>query len=127
MGQARRFTTVAAWVLAVWAALLGLWAMQPLSDQVPTGKVDGAATSVSVECARPIDADPGPDGALPELEPPQKYQRDACVEQHSDNRWMLLVNVVLIAGIAVGLIAVRLRLRHTSATDISGQPSTTTT
>lgn len=72
-------------VLVVWAALLGVWAMQPLNDQVPTGEVEGVATSVSVECARPIDADPGPAGGLPELEPPRQYERQPCVEQATSN------------------------------------------
>jgi len=122
MGEARRVTTIAASVLLVWAVLLGLWAIQPLTDQVPTGEVDGAATSVSVECGRPIDAEPGPDQPLPDLEPPQKYQREACVAQHSDNRWMLIANVVLMAAIAVGLIIVRLRVGRSDPTVVEGQP-----
>ena len=126
MGEARRVTTIVAWVLLVWTVLLGLWAMQPLTDQVPTGKIDGVATLVPVECARPIDADAGPD-SLPELEPPQRFGREPCVEQHSDNRWMLLVNVVLIAAIAIGLIAVRLQLRRSPKATDSGQASAAAT
>jgi hypothetical protein len=121
MVETRRFTKLAWLVMLGWAVLLGLWAVQPLTDQVPTGKVDGAGTSVTVECARPIDADPGPDQPLPDVQPPRKYERQACVEQHSDNRVMLFVNVVLIAVIAVGLIVVPRRLNRRAATGPTGQ------
>jgi hypothetical protein len=106
MAVTRRFKTVAWWVLLVWVAALSVWALRPLTDHVPTGVVDGEHTSVAVECARPIENHAGPDEAIPAVQPPRAYERDACTQQHRENRWMLLVNIVLIAGLAIGLITV---------------------
>jgi hypothetical protein len=83
--------------------LLALWSLRPLHDQVPTGVVDGARTSVTVSCARPLSADPGPTEALPELSPSAAFEREPCVQQHRENRRMLWLNVVLIAGAAAAL------------------------
>ncbi len=105
MAATRRFKTVAWWVLLMWVAALSVWALRPLTDHVPTGVVDGQRTSVAIECARPFENHAGPDDTIPTVQPPRAYERDACTEQHRENRWMLLVNIVLIAGIAVGLLA----------------------
>ena len=47
-------------LLVLWGIGLGVWAVTPLDDNVPTGYVDGEWTSISIECARPIDAHSGP-------------------------------------------------------------------
>lgn len=105
----RRGLRVGSVTLLLWCVGLGWWATSTLTDNVPTGEVDGRATSVEVECARPIDSETNGADALPVLEPPRQFEREPCIPQHRENRVLLFANAVLALILVAGLGAARWR------------------
>src|SRR5690242_66242 len=88
--------------LLVWIGLCLALATRPLVDHVPTGIVDGKATTEPIRCHSPLEASDAPVQSLPVLEPPRVYAREACVLFHSQHRTLLGVDIVVaLVGTAV--------------------------
>ena len=113
--------------LLVWIALCVALATRPLVDHVPTGIVDGKATSEPIKCHAPLSASNAPTQSLPVLEPPRVYAREACVLFHSQHRTLLKVDIVVaLVGTAV-LLRVMARRRgrgESTARPASPEPVT---
>jgi hypothetical protein len=87
--------------LLVWIALVLVWAMQPISDTVPTGIVKGVETTREVQCHSPLSGDTEPDGPVPTLSRPRAYERTPCETPIENGRTIFWVDVVLVV---VGLV-----------------------
>lgn len=115
MTQRRRWLLTATAVLVVWfVVVLVFWALRPLHDSIPVGlDSTGAPVSQEVECNTLFDADALAPGALPELEAPYEYTRDACTGVQSDARLVfgIDVGVTLLGLVAIALLALRGRGR----------------
>lgn len=115
MTQRRKWLLTATAVVVVWfAAVLVFWALRPLHDSVPVGlDVNGAPVSQDVECTTLFDSHAIDAGALPVLEPPFEYTREACSAVQRDARLVfgIDVGVAVLALAAISLVAVRTRGR----------------
>ena len=115
MTQRRKWLLTATAVVVVWfVAVLVFWALRPLHDSVPVGLDENKApVSQEVECNTMFAADALDAGALPELQPPYEYTRDACTAVQSDARLVFGIDVVvtLLVLAAIGALAIRGRGR----------------
>jgi len=105
----RGWSAVGLVVFGVWALFVGVWAVRPQEDHVPTGVIDGEHTFQVVACNSPVAGDPGPNGPLPELADGRAYQRVACAEMHGEQRRVLVFDVVAVAVLVAGLVVARRR------------------
>lgn len=110
-------------LLAIWVVAVAIWATRPATDHVPTGVVDGQATSLVVECNAPLDGSPGPAEPLPAIEAPRALQHIPCEAQHRSNRISLLIDA-LVAVAAATLLVVGPRRQRARAREDEPQPVT---
>jgi hypothetical protein len=96
-----RWPIIALLGVLVWTAVVLFWASQPITDHVPTGKVDNVPTNVAVECPAPWSGSSAATQPLPSLPDGEAYERDACTVAH-DQAHLLFIFDLLVAVIAVG-------------------------
>lgn len=80
--------------LLIWIVLCLALSARPLVDHVPTGFVDGKATSEPVSCHSTLSGSNAAAEPLPEIEPPRAYERRACESIHSQARLLLWIDLI---------------------------------
>lgn len=108
-GLSRGRRTAIALLIAWFVAVLW-WALQPVTDAVPTS-AGTQPTSQVVHCDAPLSGNNGPSGPVPSLPPGQAYQREPCTQMHSQYRSLFLADTVLVVVVIALLVGVRRRER----------------
>ncbi len=118
---------IAVSVVIAFAALIGWWAVRPLTDSVAVG-TDWTPTLLDppqgqqeirqeVECNSLLSSTARPDEPLPTLtpqptdKPPLAYRRPPCEFVHSDARRTFAIDVLAIV-IAIGVLAIAFKRRR---------------
>ena len=118
---------VAIALLIAWFVAVVWWALQPVTDAVPTS-AGTQPTSQVVHCDAPLSGNDGPSGPVPSLPPGQAFQREPCTQLHTQYRALFLADAVLTVVVIVLLIGVRQKRQHSpepvdSATKYASQVS----
>lgn len=96
------------WVLGallVWIALVTGWAMQPMSDTVPTGTTkEGVETSQRIQCDSPLSGNDEPTGRVPVLHRGRAYERTPCEMPIENGRVIFWADIAVVLLVAVILV-----------------------
>ena len=98
------------WVLLL-LLLAGLiwWAETPLTDNAPTGVINNVTTSQEVQCDSVLSRNASPTKAPPPLAEGRAFQRSPCRLVHELNLHLFELDVALLVGAAIALVAVQRR------------------
>jgi hypothetical protein len=91
--------------LAVWLAVILWWASTPVTDNAPTGVINGAQTSQKVHCDSVLSGSSKPVGPLPVLTDGRVFERPPCDLPYQHNLRLFELNIVLVVAGVGALVA----------------------
>jgi hypothetical protein len=112
--------------VALWIAVVTIWAFGPMSANVHTGvAADGKETTATVQCDSPLSGNSSPTQALPTLGAGQSIGDPPCESPVNSGRAVYIFDVIVAVGIVFVVIAVgrrsnrRARAQTTDAHEVS--------
>jgi hypothetical protein len=92
-------------ILVVRLVAVTWWAVRPVSETVPTGRVRGVQTHHTVQCDSPLSGNGSATGPLPQLRPGQEYERTPCERTVNQDRILFFLDVALALLVFIALAA----------------------